>query len=250
MTGDVTIITPEHVEIRLTPAGLGRRFIAWLADFVVIIGLITIVRIACNLLGVGLGTLLSTTISFILMWGYHVFCDVMAQGRSPGKRMLGLRVVDDRGLPVNLQQSFVRNVVRILDQQPGIFYGVGGLVCLMNKQTRRMGDLAAGTMVVHETKPLQAPKQLSQGRQFNSLLSPRVTRLIRNRVTLEEREFLLSLCMRAPGMDDRARFDLMDEVGRHYREKLQIDDEHLSGENLVRGLTAVLFEKKPAYSST
>jgi hypothetical protein len=80
--------------------------------------------------------------------------------------------------------------------------------------------------------------------QFNSLRVPRVLRLIRSRVTLDEREFLLSLCLRASELNDRARFDLMDEVGAYYRDKLKIDDPNLSGENLVRGLTAILFEKR------
>lgn len=241
----IVVVTPEHVEIELVPAGMGRRFLAWLADFVVVFGIVAIVRISCRLLGDALGTLLSTTLGFIILWGYHIFFDVYAQGRSPGKRMLGLRVVDDRGLPVGLRQSFVRNVVRIMDMQPGIFHGVGALACLLDRHARRLGDLAAGTIVVHETKPLAAPRQLAEGRQYNSLRTPRVQRLIRNRIGLEEREFLLTLCLRAANLDDKARFDLMEDAGAHFRHVLSIDDPHLSGENLVRGLTAVLFDKRP-----
>ena len=240
----IVIVTPEHVEIELVPAGMGRRFLAWLADFILIFGIRVAASLSCMLLGVTLGTFLAITLMFIILWGYHIFFDVFAQGRSLGKRMLGLRVVDDRGLPVSLRQSFVRNVVRIVDMQPGIFHGVGALACLLDRHARRLGDLAAGTIVVHETKPLAAPRQLTEGRQYNSLRTPQVQRLIRNRIGLEEREFLLTLSLRAASLDDKARFDLMDDAGEHFRRVLAIDDAHMSGENLVRGLTAVLFEKQ------
>ena len=79
---------------------------------------------------------------------------------------------------------------------------------------------------------------------FNSLRTPRLLRLVRHRVGLEEREFLAALCLRADGMEDRARFDLMEDVGRHYRARLGIEDPHLSGESLVRGLAGVLFAEQ------
>lgn len=248
MVGEVTIVTPEYVEIHLTPAGLGRRFVAWLIDMLVLMSLIMFARML-GALGGWVGTFASTTIIFLIVWGYHVFFDLIWQGRTPAKRALGLRVIDDRGLPLSLQQSFVRNIVRIFDMLPGGgfgigFYGVGATVCLFNPAARRLGDIAAGTLVVHEARPLEAPRQLTEGWRHNSLRTGRMLRTIRNRVSLEEREFLLSLCVRSPKLDDKARFDLMEEVGAHYREKLGIEDAHLSGENLVRGLASVLFEKQ------
>ncbi len=67
--------------------------------------------------------------------------------------------------------------------------------------------------------------------------------MIRNRIGLEEREFLLALCIRADGLDPSARYDLMEEVGLHYKRKLGVDDPFLSGENLVRDLTSLLFSE-------
>jgi hypothetical protein len=158
--------------------------------------------------------------------------------------MMGLRVVDERGLPISLQQALVRNILRIVDMQPLFFYGIGGLISLLHPESRRMGDIVAGTLLVAEQQALNYPGRVAEGRQFNSLRTPRVLRLIRHKISLEEREFLLALCLRAPRMDDKPRFDLMDEVGNYYREKLKIDDPHLSSENLVRGLTAAIFEAK------
>lgn len=236
------ILTPEHVPIRLTPAGFGSRFMAWLTDFVIQMALILFFQITLISSAV-LFSIFFMTIAFLIIWGYHVLFDMIGQGRSPGKRIMGLRVVDERGLPISLQQSFVRNIVRIVDMQPILFYGVGGLISLLHPEGRRLGDIAAGTLVVSEAQPLNYPGRVAEGRQYNSLRNPRVMRAIRHKIGLEEREFLLTLCLRAPKMDDKPRFDLMDEVGNYYREKLKIEDEHLSGENLVRGITAIIFEK-------
>jgi hypothetical protein len=91
------------------------------------------------------------------------------------------------------------------------------------------------------SQPADVSRRFADARRFNSLRQPRVLRRIRHRVGLEEREFLLGLSPRAAKMEPKARFDLMEEVGGHYREALEIDDPHLSGENIVRGHTAILY---------
>ena len=242
------IVTPEHVEIRLDPAGLGRRFVALVVDLAVVLGASSLVsRLALFVLPQALGTLVNALALLLLSWGYHVFFEVHAQGQTPGKRIVGIRVVDGRGLPLSVEQSFVRNVVRVLDALP-LGYALGALTCLLDSQRRRLGDLAADTLVVREARAVDFERRAARARTFNSLRTPRLLRLARHRIGLEEREFIRALCARGPGMDDRARFDLMEDVGRHYREKLDIEDPHLSGENLVRGLAAVLFADRLAPS--
>jgi hypothetical protein len=181
----------------------------------------------------------------VLTWGYHVYFEVRHQGQSPGKRIVGIRVVDGRGLPLSLEQSFVRNVVRVLDALP-VGYALGAIVCQLDPHRRRLGDIAADTLVVRERHGQAYERRSTGARAFNSLRTPRVLRLVRHRVGLEEREFLATLCLRADGMEDKARFDLMEEVGRHYKERLGIEDPHMSGENLVRGLAGVLFAEQAA----
>lgn len=241
----VLILTPEHVQIRLVPAGMGSRAMAWFVDGILQAGLMLLLfYFFFGLLGDGIGSFAFMTVQFVIVWAYHVGFDLFAGGRSPGKIMLGLRVVDERGLPIGMQQSFIRNIVRVLDAQPLFFYGFGGLVALLHPERRRLGDIVAGTLVVAETQTLEYPGRIAEGRQFNSLRNPRIMRMIKHKISLEEREFLLALCLRAPKLDDKPRFDLMDQVGNYYRDKLKIEDPHLSGENLVRGLTAIIFEKK------
>ncbi|HYN20100.1 MAG TPA: RDD family protein [Thermoanaerobaculia bacterium] len=235
------VLTPEHVPIRLSPAGLGSRFVALLVDIVIILGLASMVAWLFRLiLSPGVSQAAATTISFVLFTGYPVYFELRHHGRTPGKRFFHLRVVDGHGLPITLEQSFVRNIVRVLDFAP-IFYGVGGLVSLFDRDRRRLGDILADTVVVHERIPLRPQGQIRLERRFNALRSPSALRRIRQRVSLEERELLLTLCMRAERLEASARYDLMEEVGSHYRERLDIDAPHLSNENLVRDLTAALY---------
>jgi uncharacterized RDD family membrane protein YckC len=235
------VLTPEHVPIRLSPAGLGSRFVALLVDVAIILGVASMVGWAFRfLLSPGIAQAASTTLSFVLFTGYPVYFELRHQGRTPGKRFFNLRVVDGRGLPITLEQSFVRNVLRALDFAP-VFYGVGGLVSLFDSDRRRLGDILADTVVVQERIPLRPQGEIRLERRFNALRSPSALRRIRQRVSLEEREFLLTLCMRADRLEASARYDLMEEVGSHYRERLDIDAPHLSNENLVRDLTAALY---------
>jgi uncharacterized RDD family membrane protein YckC len=229
------VLTPEHVPIRLFPAGLGARFLALMADTLLILALTFGIA-----LFLPMGPGLQTIVIFVLQWGYHMYFEVRHQGRSPGKRFCGLRVVDSRGLPITFQQAFVRNIVRALDALP-IFYGIGGLACLFDRHRRRLGDIVADTLVLEERRALDATRTISEARRFNSLQTGRVLRRLRKQVGLEEREFLLALCLRAEALDPQARFDLMEEVGGYYRRTLEVDDPHLSGENLVRGLLAILY---------
>jgi uncharacterized RDD family membrane protein YckC len=243
------ILTPEHVPIVLVPAGVGSRFLALVLDFLLLVALLALLaQVAQVLLPSGLGIAAVTTAGFVLTWGYHVFFETRGQGRTPGKRAAGLRVVDGRGLAITVEQSFVRNIVRALDFLP-VFYGVGGLCALLDRDRRRLGDVLADTVVVRErTAPsaraaaaLERAARLPGLQRPNALADPGTMRRIRHRLTLEERELLLDLCQRADRLNARARYDLMEEVGAYYRRKLEIDQPHLSAENLVRDLTALAF---------
>lgn len=234
------ILTPEHVPIRLIPAGLGSRFLALITDFIIVTAVVITVSTALAFIPFGIGQALAITAAFLIQWGYHIFFEVKREGRTPGKRLARLRVVDGRGLPITFEQSLMRNIVRVLDFAP-VFYGLGGITCLLDGDRRRLGDLAADTLVIRESQPQEYRSSLGAPRQYNSLRTPSVLRRVRHRVSLEEKEFLLNLCLRAESLDESAKFDLMEQVGGHYREQLGVDDPHLSNENLVRDLTAVLF---------
>jgi uncharacterized RDD family membrane protein YckC len=238
---ELTITTPEHVEIRLEPAGAGSRFLAVLIDGTLTLGIsFTIARLSTLLLPSAFANAIFITASFLLTWGWHVWFEIKGRGQTPGKRALSLRVVDARGLPLSIHQALARNIVRVIDFAP-LFYGVAAVTSIVDPLRRRLGDIVAGTLVIREAKAAAYRGELAAERRYNTLRTPRVLRLIRHRIGLEERELLLAICMRAEKMSPVARYDLMEEVAAAYRERLDVDEEGISGENFVRDLTSVLF---------
>ncbi len=149
----ISVATPEGVTLEATLAGVGSRFAAALIDqvlrVVLLIALLILQRVVdgdgSTSSGVFLATLL--TAMFLVQFAYDVLFETLASGRTPGKRWTGLRVVKLGGAPVGFVASALRNVLRIVDALPG-FYLVGILSVLFTKNNQRLGDLAAGTIVV------------------------------------------------------------------------------------------------------
>jgi uncharacterized RDD family membrane protein YckC len=214
---ELTITTPEHVPIRLEPAGAGSRFLAVLIDVVITTaGAGTASYLTSLFFPRGVAGAVFVTASLFLTWGWHIWFEVRHNGRTPGKRALSLRVMDERGLPVSLYQSIVRNLMRVVDFLP-LFYGVAAVASLMSPLRKRLGDVVAGTVVIRDAQPLAMRGQIAAERRHNTLRTPRVQRLVNHRISLEEREFLLTLCVRAEKLSPAARYDLMESIAAHYR---------------------------------
>jgi uncharacterized RDD family membrane protein YckC len=152
----VEIETPEHVRFRYQVAGPARRAAAYLVDFVlrgvvlmVLSIIVSMVSIATwgSLAGFEMGALLVAF--FVLEWGYYVFCEVLMNGSSPGKRALRLRTVQSDGLPITFLDSLLRNLVRAADILP-FFYAIGLISMSLDSRFRRLGDFVAGTLVIYE----------------------------------------------------------------------------------------------------
>lgn len=148
--------TPEGIDLVLRPAGLVPRALAFAIDLA-IRGLILLVMfVLLSLLGkfgMGLGTLLL----FLVTWWYMVLFEVLNQGRSPGKQLMKLRVVHDDGTPVGWAASLTRNLLRFVDLLP-FGYALGILSCLNHPAFKRLGDLAAGTLVVYREEVPARPE--------------------------------------------------------------------------------------------
>jgi uncharacterized RDD family membrane protein YckC len=144
----LAIATPEGVEVELTLAGIGSRFIAGSIDFT--IQLIVIIALGVILdPAAGAGAAIFTSAAFLMIFFYDVLFEVLGGGRTPGKRLNGLRVVRSGGRPITLVRSALRNILRIIDILPG-FYAVGMTVIFISPKNQRVGDLAAGTHVVRD----------------------------------------------------------------------------------------------------
>jgi len=144
------IETPEGVELGLRVAGPIARAYAWLIDLLIRIALYIVFAIVLSMLG-GLGIGIFLIIMFLLEWFYPVFFELYKQGATPGKRSLGIKVVNDDGTEVNLQSSLIRNLLRGVDFLP-LLYGFGLITMLFNRDFKRLGDFAAGTIVVYQDK--------------------------------------------------------------------------------------------------
>jgi uncharacterized RDD family membrane protein YckC len=137
--------TPEGVDLALRVAGPAPRAIAYLLDVVIRFALLLAVLPLSAFAGFGTGLILLA--AFGLEWLYPVVFEIRS-GATPGKRVMGLMVVHDDGTPVQMSASVIRNLLRVVDFLPA-FYGVGLVSTLVDRDFRRLGDLAAGTLVVY-----------------------------------------------------------------------------------------------------
>jgi uncharacterized RDD family membrane protein YckC len=148
------IATPEGVTVDLVLAGVGSRFSASLIDLAFKAILVVAALIAAGYAG-DLGIALTSIVSFAIYFGYDVAFEVLANGRTPGKRWTGLRVLRDDGRPVDLLSSAIRNVVRLVDGLP-LSYVPAMVSILVTERNQRLGDLAASTIVVREPRKGEA----------------------------------------------------------------------------------------------
>src|SRR5687768_4743136 len=161
MDEHITISTPEQVAFQYEVAGIGSRFVASLLDHL-ILGL-ALTLIWCGAVSLGISSIgvdesgavfylvlsLIVLVMFLLFWGYFVIFETLWNGQTPGKRAGRLRVIRRSGQPVGAGEVMVRNLVRLIDFMPG-FYGIGLIAMFMDKESRRLGDFAAGTIVIRE----------------------------------------------------------------------------------------------------
>jgi uncharacterized RDD family membrane protein YckC len=261
LDGTHTVLTPEYVEFNFVLAGLMSRFLALLVDTVlslIITYVLFIVVLIVSLLlsaggaavggaGVGeslfgLGVAAQFVIWFLIDWGYMVLLETVWSGQTVGKKMMGLRVIQDTGVRVGVYQSLLRNLVRPLDKLP-VFYLVGGVAALFSGTQQRIGDLLAGTIVVRERR-LKIPAQLERPDGDTSLLADPDFRARVAKLSAEEETVLFSAALRREELGMEARLNLFATLARRLEEDLGFTKPgHLSDEKLVLLVTAALAAK-------
>lgn len=183
--GELHVETPEQVALRLPIAGVGSRLLAILTDSLlqlaalVLLGLVILLAITATPgLHHSSGRLSATSesagkwaialiilLQFLLLWGYFTLFEGLWNGQTPGKRLLKIRVLADSGRPITFFEAMARNLLRIIDLLPTL-YLVGLVTMLCNRQSKRLGDLLAGTLVVHETETVAKPAWVETSRRF------------------------------------------------------------------------------------
>lgn len=243
--------TTEKVPFSYRVAGLGSRFLAWLVDLFVIVGLDLMGAMVGSVLVIGrpgLGRALFIVWNFVVLWGYFLFFEWLWHGQTPGKALLGIRVIQWRGTEMGFFQAVVRNLLRVVDSLPvplplgpGL---VGFVVAACNREQRRLGDLAADTLVVHVERNVQPILALTDGsgetdRQRLALLRQRLSQLDR-----EQKQTLLDLCLRREQLRVYERARLFQAAAQFFEQRLKLaPDEFESAEKFVLQLAAVLGER-------
>ena len=143
--------TPEGILLEMRPAGLTARFYAFLVDWLIRLSILYIAAMVLGLFG-GMGVAVWIILLFSLEWFYPVAFELAPSGATPGKRVFGLKVVMDNGLPATPAASLTRNLLRVADFLPFAF-SFAIVSMLLRRDYKRLGDIAAGTLVVHESKP-------------------------------------------------------------------------------------------------
>src|SRR5580704_2359316 len=182
----LNIETPEQVDLRFPIAGLGSRFLAILTDSAIQTVVLFLMIFSFALIfgsarrttgGVPSDTAVKWFIAaivlfyFLLYWGYFSLFEAFWNGQTPGKRLLKIRVIKDSGRQITLFEALARNLLRVVDWLPTL-YLAGVITMLCNREQKRLGDLVAGTIVVHERSDEQ-PLMTHNSRTFTASLYPR-----------------------------------------------------------------------------
>lgn len=173
MSREITVVTPENVTITYELAGLGSRAVAHVLDAMVQAGALIVLFVASALIMTRLTDIaphsailrfisdfaaaIMIIVSFVTFAGYFIYFESVRNGQSPGKRWTGLRVIGEEGAPIDLSAAAVRNLVRIIEFALGS-YIISIISILISPKYKRLGDYAAGTIVVKERAPAGAPE--------------------------------------------------------------------------------------------
>ncbi len=244
------IAIPEGVTFSLPLAGPVTRAVAYFIDVMAIAALFNIIAPILRLMSVttgdwGAGAVL--LIQFVILEGARMVCELLWRGQTLGKKVLGLRVIDERGLKLRPSQVIVRNLLRAVDALP-FFYAVGGTVALFSQRSQRLGDLAAGTVVIRRV-PIYPPDASSlEAGKYNSFRDhPQLEMRLRQKTSPEEAQIALQLLNRREELDPEPRVKLFALLAERFREKVTFPEESvhgLSDEQYVRNAAETLYRKR------
>jgi uncharacterized RDD family membrane protein YckC len=249
-TSSLLIKTPEGIVFSQFLAGPVTRCVAWFVDFLAILILtFTLGRVA-GILGLVNGNLAATFYTvgyFIISFGYSIVLEWAWRGQTIGKRLFRLRVVDAEGLRLQFDQIVTRNLLRLVDMLPALYF-VGGIACWLNSKCQRLGDIAANTIVIRT--PVVAEPDLSQilSSKFNSMRQyPHLAARLRQRVSPTEAEMALQALIRRDQFEPVERVSLFGQLAAHFRSKVDFPAEATDGiadEQYVRNVVDVVYRTR------
>lgn len=236
------ITTPEQVRFHFEIAGLMSRSMAWVIDQLLLRAAQLGIFIGLASSGFEISIALALLGLFILDFGYYVFFELYWAGQSPGKRYYKIRVVSSRGGRLKFPDVMLRNLLRPLDTLP-IAMGIGGLTAFLDKYGRRIGDMAAETLVVRDscmTLPESLSNQKNRINTFESDVS--IKNRILARATRDERDLILDLVLRRDELEPGTREDMFRQAAEYFRKRYALPEnvEFLSDEQTVVNIALVI----------
>ncbi|MFL5322089.1 MAG: RDD family protein [Myxococcaceae bacterium] len=250
LNGTHSVLTPEYVQFNFVLAGLYSRFFAWLIDVLITSAITVGILFGVILMSIaapGFASALSFILWFLVQWGYAVFFESIWSGQTPGKRALGLRVIQENGVRIGFWNAVLRTLGRPVDSLP-VLYLVGGTVALFNKSHQRLGDMLAGTIVVRERK-LAVPASLSRPDEELHLLEDALFQSRVAKLSEEEQEVIFQAALRREELGMEARLKLFSALSLRLQEERDVfKPPHLSDEKLVLLVAAVLVAQKKKVS--
>jgi uncharacterized RDD family membrane protein YckC len=213
------IVTGEAVAVELRPAGIGSRGVALIVDLVIQVALGVLLVLVAT--GIG-GTLESAAAQAVfltafvaIVLGYPVGLETFWRGRTVGKLVMGLRVTRDDGGPIRFRHAFVRGLVGVIIDRPGISAGLLALVpMLFSARSKRLGDMAAGTIVVQERVPAKVAPPPAMPPQLAAWAAGLDLSRVTDDLALEIRHFLARAGQLAPWARDEMGARLLAELSK------------------------------------
>jgi uncharacterized RDD family membrane protein YckC len=237
------IVTPENVGFELELAGVASRALAVMLDALLIGGLMSLAMLFANLLGVVLGGVASAiyfVLAFSIQWGYGALFEWRSAGQTLGKRAVGIAVLQSNGTRITLLQAFVRNLVKVVDILPAL-YLAGGACALLDRSGRRLGDLAAGTVVVRQRRSPRPSAVVASVDRYNSFIHDPSVVHASSRITAKERDAMVGLALRRESLPLAVRYALFGKLAKHLELRLGMKrPDYFSEERFVLNLTAVV----------
>src|SRR5947209_8323647 len=228
-TDEVRIETPEQIDVDLELAGLGSRFVAQFVDWCVKI----VATLALGFIALMIAALMGASVQFealpkivialllaavyFLWFAYDVFFEVTRNGQTPGKKYCGIRVIREDGAPLDFTAGCVRNLLALADLLPA-FYFLGAALILLNGRRQRLGDLAAGTIVIRE-RAFAAPVEVDTAVQRFARPEFAFTATQLANCAKGDRHLLRSFLQRLPELDRASRGQLARKLADQFVQK-------------------------------
>lgn len=243
MDRTLEVRTPESIAFNYELAGLGSRFLALIVDLA--IQILTLVALGAGVLLVAsrlphrsiaqateklaesVGVAIVIAVLFIVLFGYFIVFEALWNGQTPGKKLLGLRVVRDGGYPIDFGASLIRNLIRVGEQFIG-FYALAAISALISPENKRLGDLAAGTIVVRDAR-LAEPRTLAEPRA-EPVYAPTAY------LSGEERALIKRFLERRDALSADRRRELAAQLASRIRERMPAELSRLDDESLLERL--------------